>query len=331
MPTTMRTTRRQFVATAFGVVAAALGAEAQPVGPRRRIGVLLVLLSPTGAEAQAFRQGLRDVGYLEGRDVVIEWRSADGDYARLPQLAADLVDRKVDVIVADTTSATQAAQRATSTIPIVMAIVADPVGSGLVTNLSQPGGNLTGLSIMLAELSAKRLQLLKEAMPGLSQVAVLWNPPTPYHAKAVENLKAAAPALAIELSFVNARTSEEIAPAFETVSRTHAQALYVIDCPPFYTHRTTLLRLAGKSRLPVISGERPYADAGALISYGPSYADQMRRSTGYVDKIFKGVKPSGLPIEQPSKFDLVVNLKTAKALGLTIPPSVLLRADQVIE
>ena len=331
MPTTMRTTRRQFVAGSLGLFAAPFVAEAQPVAPRWRIGVLLVLLSPTGPEAQAFRQGLRDVGYVEGRDVAIEWRSADGDYARLPQLAVDLVDRKVDVIVADTTPATQAARRATSTIPIVMAIVADPVGSGLVTNLSQPGGNLTGLSIMLAELSAKRLQLLKEAMPGLTRVVVLWNPPTPYHAKAVENLKAAAPSLAIELSFVSVRTSEEIAPAFEAVSRTHAQALYVIDCPPFYTHRTTLLRLAGKPRLPVISGERPYPDGGALISYGPSYADQMRRSTGYVDKILKGAKPSGLPVEQPNKFDLVVNLKTASALGLTIPPSVLLRADQVIE
>ena len=232
MPTTMRTTRRQFVAGSFGLFAAPLVAEAQPVAPRWRIGVLLVLLSPTGPEAQAFRQGLRDVGYVEGRDVAIEWRSADGDYARLPQLAVDLVDRKVDVIVADTTPATQAARRATSTIPIVMAIVADPVGSGLVTNLSQPRGNLTGLSIMLAELSAKRLQLLKEAMPGLTRVVVLWNPPTPYHAKAVENLKAAAPSLAIELSFVSVRTSEEIAPAFEAVSRTHAQALYVIDCPP---------------------------------------------------------------------------------------------------
>jgi ABC-type uncharacterized transport system substrate-binding protein len=318
------------VVLAVGFVLAPL-AEAQPPASARRIGVLLVLLSPAGKEVQAFRQGLRDAGYVEGRDVVIEWRSANGDYARLPQLAADLVEHKVDVIVADTTPATQAARRATSTIPIIMAIVADPVGSGLVANLSQPGGNVTGLSIMLAELSAKRLQLLKEAMPSLTRVVVLWNPPTPYHVKAVENLKAAAPSLAIELSIVSVRTPEEIGPAFEAVNRARAQALYVVDSPPFFTHRTTLLRLAAKGRLAVISGERPYADEGGLMSYGPSYEDQLRRSAHYVDKILKGAKPSGLPVEQPTKFELVINLKTARALGLTIPQSVLLRADQVIE
>jgi putative ABC transport system substrate-binding protein len=305
-------------------------AEAQPPASRRPIGVLLVLLSPEGKEAQAFRQRLRDAGYVEGRDVVIEWRSANGDYARLPQLAADLVERRVDVIVTDTTPATRAAQRATSTIPIVMAIVADPVGDGLVASLSQPGGNVTGLSIMLAELSAKRLQLLKEAMPSLTRVVALWNPPTPYHAKAVENLKAVAPSLAIELSLVSVRTSEEIVPAFEAVNRARAQALYVIDSPPFFTHRTTILRLAAKARLAVISGERPYADEGGLMSYGPSYEDQLRRSADYVDKILKGAKPSGLPIEQPAKFTLVVNLKTARLFGITISESIMLRADEVI-
>ena len=220
-------TRRAFtfvlgaLAAWFGLGRLPRAAEAQQPAPRRRIGVLLVLLSPADKEAQAFRQGLGDAGYVEGRDVVIEWRSVNGDYARLPQLAADLVERKVDVIVADTTPATQAAQRATSTIPIVMAIVADPVGSGLVANLAQPGGNITGLSIMLAEHSAKRLQLLKEAMPSLTRVVVLWNPPTPYHAKAVENLKAVAPSLAIELSLVSVPTPEEIGPAFEAVNRAH--------------------------------------------------------------------------------------------------------------
>jgi len=184
---------------------------------------------------------------------------------------------------------------------------------------------------MLAELSAKRLQLLKEAMPSLTRVVVLWNPPTPYHSKAVENLKAVAPSLGIELSLVSARTPAEIGPAFEAVTRAHAQALYVVDSPPFFTHRTTLLKLAAKARLAVISGERPYADEGGLMSYGPSYEDQMRRSAEYVDKILKGGKPSGLPIAQPTKFTLVINLKTAKALGLTIPPSLLARVDQVIE
>jgi putative tryptophan/tyrosine transport system substrate-binding protein len=326
-------TRRAFT-FALAALAACSGlgglpraADAQQRASRWRIGVLLVLLSPEGKEAQALRQGLRDAGYVEGRDVLIEWRSANGDYA---QLAADLVERKVDVIVADTTQATQAAQRATSTIPIIMAIVADPVGAGVVASLSRPGGNVTGLSIMLAELSAKRLQLLKEAIPSLSRVVVLWNPPTAYHAKAVEDLKAAAPSLAIELSLVSARTPEEIGPAFEAVNRARAQALYVIDCPPFFTHRTTLLGLAAKARLPVISGERPYADEGALISYGPSYEDQLRRSAGYVDKILKGGKPGGLPIEQPTKFTLVVNLKTARLLGITISESIMVRADEVI-
>jgi len=327
--------RRAFT-FALGTLAACSGvgglsdAFAQQPGSRRRIGVLFVLLSPTDREAQAFRQGLRHAGYVEGRDVVIEWRSANGDYARLPELAADLVEHKVDVIVADTTQATQAAQRATSTVPIVMAIVADPVGSGLVPSLAQPGGNLTGLSIMLAELSAKRLQLLKEAMPGLTRVVALSNPPTAYHAKAIEDLKTVAPSLAIELSIVSARTPEEIGPAFEAVNRAHAQALYVIDCPPFFNHRKTILKLAARTRLAVISGERPYADEGGLLSYGPSYEDQLRRSAVYVDKILKGANPRGLPIEQPTKFTLVVNLKTARTLGITISESILLRADEVI-
>ena len=324
--------RRAFIGTlGGGLLAVPLAAKAQQAAPRWRVGVLLVLLSPTGPEAQAFRQGLRNAGYVEGRDVVIEWRSAAGDYTRLPQLAAELVGQRVDVIVADTTQATEAARGATSTIPIVMAIVADPVGSGVVANLSQPGGNITGLSIMLAELSAKRLQLLKDALPRLTRVAALWNPPTAYHARALENLKAAAPSLAVELTAVSARTSEEIGPAFEAVSRARAEALYVVDCPPFFTHRAAIVKRAMSARLPVISGETPYTAVGALMSYGPSYEDQLRRTTEYVDKIFKGARPSDLPIEQPKKFDLVINLKTAHALGLTIPPSLLQRADHVVE
>jgi putative tryptophan/tyrosine transport system substrate-binding protein len=323
--------RRAFL-TGFGAVLAtplAVGAQ-QPATPRR-VGVLLALLSPDSKEAQAFRQGLLDAGYGEGRDVAIEWRSANGNYARLPKLAGDLVERKVDVIVADITLATEAAKRATTKIPIVMAIVADPVGSGLVQNLAQPGGNVTGLSIMLAELSGKRLQLLREAIPTLARVGVVWNPATPWHAKAVANLMGVSRSLAIELSFATVRTPEEINPAVEAVSRARAQALYVVDGPPIFTNRTTFLRLASQARLPVISGERQYTDEGGLISFGPNYEDQMRRSAAYVDKILKGTKPGNMPIEQPTKFELVINLKTAKALGLTIPPSLLLRADQVIE
>ena len=289
-----------------------------------------MLFSPESKEAQAFRQGLRDAGYSEGRDVVIEWRFANGDYDRVPQLVTDLVQRKVDVIVTDVTFSARAALRATSTIPIVITIAADPVASGLVTNLGHPGANITGLSVMIADLVTKRLQLLKEAMPQATRVAILWNPATPYHTKAVQDIKAAAPSLSITFNFAGARTPEQFGPAFSAAKRAHAQALFVIDAPLFFTHRTTLLQLASKARLPVISGEKQFADAGGLMSYGANYADQLRRSAGYVDKILKGAKPGDLPIELPTQYELVVNLKTAKALGLTIPESILLRADGVI-
>jgi putative ABC transport system substrate-binding protein len=261
---------------------------------------------------------------------VIEWRSANGDYNRVPELAADLVQRKVDVIVVDTTVATRAAKRATSIIPIVMATIADPVGTGLVASLAHPGGNVTGLSMMTTDLSAKRLQLLKEAIPQLSRVAVLWNPDTPYHPKAIEELKAVAPSLSIKPSFVGARTSKDFSAAFSAVRRVRAQALYVIIDPYFFNHRMTLLALASKARVPVIYGEKNFAETGALMSYGPNFADMFRRSAEYVDKIFKGAKPADLPIEQPKEYELVINLKTAKAVGLTIPESILLRADEVI-
>lgn len=301
----------------------------QPASPRR-IGVLLVAISSESKEVQEFRQGLRDAGFSEGRDLVIEWRSANGDYARIPELVADLVQRKVEVIVVDTALATQAVKRAASTIPIVMTSIADPVGSGLVASLAQPGGNVTGLSMMTSDVTGKRLQLLKEAIPRVARVAVLWNPDTAFHTKAIEDLKAAAPALSIELSFVSARTPEEFGPAFSAVSRAHAQALYVMDDPFFFKHRTTLFKLASKPRLPTMYGLRPFVDAGGLMSYGTKLGDLFRRSAGYVDKILKGAKPSDLPIEQPTQFELAVNLKTAKALGITIPQSILLRADEVI-
>ena len=319
------------LAACLVLVAPSRAADAQPPASPRRVGVLLALLAPESKEVQAFRQGLRDAGYVEGRDVVIEWRSAKGDYARLPQLAADLVKSKVDVIMSDITVATQAAKDATSSIPIVMAIVADPVGSVLVASLAQPGANVTGLSIMLAELSGKRLQLLREAMPRLTRVGVIWNPATPWHAKAVENLKATAASLGMDLSFATVRTPEEIGPAVSTVSRAHPQALYVVDGPPLFTHRATFLELATTARLPVISSERQYTDEGGLISYGPNYEDQLRRAAEYVDKILKGGKPRDLPIQQPTKFVFVVNLKTARALNVTIPKTILLRADEVIE
>ena len=318
------------LAACLGSFSFAIAADAQQPASPRHIGVLLALFSQESKEAQAFRQGLRDAGYAEGRDLVIEWRSANGDYNRVPELAADLVQRKVDVIVVDTTVATRAAKRATSTIPIVMATIADPVGTSLVASLAHPGGNVTGLSVMTTDLSAKRLQLLKEAIPQLTRVAVLWNPDTPYHPKAIEEIKAVAPSLSIKPSFVGAQTSEDFSAAFSAVRRARAQALYVIIDPYFFNHRMTLLALASKARLPVIYGEKNFAEAGALMSYGPNFGDMFRRSAEYVDKIFKGAKPADLPIEQPKEYELVINLKTAKALGLTIPEPILLRADEVI-
>jgi putative tryptophan/tyrosine transport system substrate-binding protein len=314
----------------LGPFAPVEAADAQQPAAPWHIGVLSVSYSPESSEAREFRQGLVDAGYSEGRDVLIEWRSANGDYGRVSQLAADLVYGKVDVIVVGNTVAAQALQRATSTIPIVMAAVADPVGSGLVASLAHPGGNITGLAPMTVELSAKRLQLLKEAIPRLARVAVLWNPDSPYHQKVIEDLKAVAPSLSIELKFAHVRKADEFAPAFSAISRANAQALYVIEDSFFITNRAIVLKLASKARLPAIFGTRAFADGGGLMSYGVNYGDQYRRSAAYVDKILRGAKPGDLPIEQPTKLELVVNLKTAKALGITIPESILLRADEVI-
>jgi len=325
-----RITRRAFtrdLAILIGSVGLPGNAYTQQPAAPRRIGALLVAFSPESKEVQAFRQALRDAGYAEGRDVVIEWRF---DYNRIPEEADDLVQRQVEVIVVTSTLPAQAIKRATSTIPIVMAIVADPVGSGLVTNLAHPGGNVTGLSLMMADLTAKRLQLLKETMPQLTRVAVLWNPDTPYHTKVIQDLKAAAPSLSIELSFVGARAPEQFGPAFLAVRRARAQALYVIEDPVFFNHRMTLVKLASKARLPIIYWVKEFAEAGGLMSYGANYSDLMRQSVRYVDKILKGARPGDLPVEQPTKFELVVNLKTAKALGITIPQSILVRAEEVI-
>jgi putative ABC transport system substrate-binding protein len=334
---TRRIGRRTFAAglTGLAVCLATFGlpgaSDAQQPAAPRRIAVLSVSFSPEGKEAQAFRQGLLDAGYSEGRDVVIEWRFANGNYDRVPGLAADLVQRKVDVIVVDGTVVAQGVKRATSTIPIVMALVADPVAAGLVTSLAHPGGNVTGLSMMIPELSAKRLHLLKEIDPQLARAAVLWNPASPFHAQVIEELKAASPSLGIELSFIRVQKPEQIDPAFSAVMRAHAQALYVMEDTVIYTHRMTLLNLVSKARIPAIYNVRRFVDDGGLISYGTNYDDLFRRSAGYVDKILKGAKPANLPVEQPIKFDLVVNLRTAKALGLTMPQSILLQADEVIK
>jgi putative ABC transport system substrate-binding protein len=324
--------RREFI-TFLGSAAVGwpLAARAQQTASPQRIGVLLVGLSAESEELQHFRQGLRDVGYSEGRNVVIEWRSAKGDYDRVPELVVDLVRSKVDVIVLDSTVGTQVAKRSTSTIPIVMALVIDPVGTGLVKSLAHPGGNVTGLSMMTADINSKRLQLLKEAIPQLTRAAVLWNPDHPFHPKVVEDLKVIAPLLSMELSFVGARAPEQFGPAFSDVNRVQAQALYVVDDPIFFAHRMTLFKLASTARLPTIHELGRWPKEGGLMSYGPDVNDLFRRAAIYVDRILKGTKPADLPVEQPTKFELKINLKTAKALGLTIPESILLRADEVID
>jgi len=323
--------RRKFLILGGSGIAFPLTARAQQTASPRRIGVLLVGLSPESKEAQQFRQGLREARYSEGKDVVIEWRSAEGNYDRVPGLIADLIQRKVEVIVVDSTVGTEAAKRFTSTIPIVMALVIDPVGSGLVNSLPYPGGNVTGLSMMTTELNSKRLQLLKEVSPLLSRAAVLWNPDHPFHAQVVKDLKAVAPSLSIELTSVGMRTEEQFGPGFAEVSRAEAQALYVVEDPIFFAHRMTLLKLAATARLPTIHELRRFPEAGALMSYGPDLHDLFRRAAIYVDRILKGAKPADLPVEQPTKFEFVINLKTAAALGLTVPQSLLARADEAIE
>ena len=277
---------REFI-TLLGGAAAGIwpfAARAQKIAAPRRVGVLLVGLSPESKEAQHFRRGLRDAGYSEARDLVIEWRSAKGDYDLVPKLIAELVEARVDVIVLDSTVATELAKRATSTIPIVMALVVDPVGSGLVKSLAHPGENVTGLSMMTTELNSKRLQLLKEVTPNLSRAAVLWNPDHPFHAKVVEDLKVIAPSLSLELSFVDVRTPERFASAFAEVSRAKAQALYVVEDPIFFAHRTVLLKLASSAGLPTIHELRRFPEAGALMSYGPDLHDLFRRAAFYVDR-----------------------------------------------
>ena len=336
--TTARMGRRTFASTlaacvAFAALSIPGAADAQQPAPARRIGVLLVGLSPESKEALEFRNGLRDAGYDEGRDLVIEWRSANGDDDRLSELAAGLVQRKPDVIVVMTTRGVRAVKRATSIIPTVM-MVGDPVGSGLVANLAHPGGNVTGVSIMgTPELWAKRLQLLKETFPRLTRVAVLWNPATPltpWQAKAVQGLKAAAHSLSLQLSFVTVGTPVEIGQALSGIRRARAQALCVFADAQSSDYRETLLRLASETGLPAMYSERRFADEGGLMSYGANRMDQWRRAAAYVDKILRGAKPGDLPIEQPTKFELVVNLRTARAIGLPIPQSVLLQANDVL-
>ena len=314
------------------LLAVAVTVEAQQPKKVLRIGYL----SPGSASGisdriEAFRQGLRDLGYVVGENIIIEWRSGQGKRERWDELAAELVRLKVDVIVTGGQSMTQAAKKATSTIPIVMAQDSDPVGNGFVASLARPGGNVTGLSNLRPELSGKRLELLKEIVPEVSRVAVLANSNEPGNARIVKEIELPAEASGVQLQVLDVVSSKDIEIAFRAATKAHADALLVVDSAILTDHRREIANLALKSRLPAIYGSSVWVEFGGLVGYGPSFADLARRAAIYVDKILKGAKPADLPVEQPTKFELVINLKAAKQIGLTIPPNVLARADRVIK
>ncbi|MSP96592.1 MAG: ABC transporter substrate-binding protein, partial [Betaproteobacteria bacterium] len=279
-----------------------------------------------------FRQGMRELGYVEGKNLVIEWRSAEGNNERLPDLAAELVNLKVDVIIAGGTPATSAAQKATGTIPIIMGGIGDPIGSGFIKSLARPAGNITGLSGMgEGVLVLKQLEMLLAMVPKLSRVAVLVNPSNTYNIKVLEIVRAAGQKRGVKILRVEARTPQEIDNAFSSVRQQNAGALIVLLEPFFQQQKSQIAELTAKHRLPAMAADRVYSEAGVLMSYGQSVAGQYRRAAYYVDKIFKGAKPGDLPVERPTIFELVINGKTAKALGLKIPQSLLISADKVIE
>jgi putative ABC transport system substrate-binding protein len=305
-------------------------AEAQQSTKVRRIGYL-TSASGLGPREEAFRQGLRGLGYVEGQNIVIEYRFAQGKLDHLPDRAAELVRLKVDVIVTPSTLDALAAQRATRTIPIVMAASGDAVATGLVASLARPGGNITGLTALSRELSGKRLELLKEAVPGLSRVAVLWNAANPDKAHDVEETQVAARALGLQVQSLEVRGPNDFESAFRAATKKRAGALLTLTDTLTSFHQRQVVDLAAKSRLPSIYEFGEWVDAGGLMSYGPNDADLFGRAATYVDKILKGAKPGDLPVEQPRKFELVINLKTAKKIGLSVPPEVLVRADKVIK
>jgi len=303
-------------------------AEAQQPKKVPRIGVLSPGFPGPSPLLDAFRQGLHELGYVEGQNIAIEYRFAEAKPEPLPDLAAELVRLKVDVILAINTPAVQAAKNATKTIPIVFTWVSFP--DSFVASLARPGGNVTGLTTLSEDLSGKRLELLKEALPGISRVAVLWNSANPNPTYQFREMERASLQLGIQLQPLGVRGPDELPNAFKVATREHAGALFVIEDAVLLQHRTRILDLAAKLRLPVASSYREFAEAGGLLSYAPNLPDQFHRAATYVDKILKGTKPADLPVEQPMKFELIINLKTAKQIGLTIPPDVLARADRVI-
>ena len=309
-----------------------LSADAQQPTKIPRIGFLgATYPSTNAARIEAFRQGLRELGYVEGKSVVIEYRWAEGKTERLPSLAAELVRLKEDIIVTAGTAVTRPAKEATSTIPIVMSFDNDPVGSGFVASLARPGGNITGLSALAPELSGKRLELLKEIVPRLSRVAVFGTSTQPGNAQSLKEIELAAAAFGVKLQYLEVRDPKDNETAFQAARKGHADAVLVLSSPVIFSQRTQIADLAVKNRVPVIFPQSEYVEDGGLMSYAPNYPDLFRRAATYVDKILKGAKPADLPVEQPKKFEFIINLKAAKQIGLTIPPNVLVRADRVIK
>jgi len=322
----------EMLIVALALLAGPLGATAQQPAKVPRVGYLGSSSPAVDADLiGAFRQGLRDLGYIEGQNLVIEYRWAEGRYERLPEFAAELVRLKVDVLLTAGTPGALAAKRATPTIPIVMVRVGDPVAYGLVASLARPGANLTGLSTDSTEVDGKRLELLKEILPSLSRVGVLLNPANPNTALHWKQVQAAAEALHLKLERVEVKRAEDFDAAFAALARQRPRAFLMLGDLFLFAHRARIVTFATRQRLPAMYPTREFVDAGGLISYAASSSDMYRRAATYVDKILKGAKPADLPVEQPTRFELVVNMKTAKALGLTIPPSVLVRADQVIQ
>jgi putative ABC transport system substrate-binding protein len=326
--------RKKVVGLVLSAMLLALGfpAEAEQA---KKISTIGVLAAPSASfispRVNAFREGLHDLGYVEGKNIAIEYRYAEGKLDQLPALAAELVRLKVDVIVAVGTPAIKALKTATRTIPIVMATVGDPIGTGIVESLARPGGNITGLTILSPELSGKRLELLKETFPRVTRVAVLWNPSNQSNSIALKETQAASQALALQLQSLEVRSLKDFEDAFESATRIGAHAIITLPDALINTHHRRISDFAAKNRLPAMYAGPEFVEAGGLMSYAPSYTDQFRRAAYYVDKILKGAKPAELPVEQPTKFELVINLKAAKQIGLTIPPNVLARADRVIK
>ena len=324
----------KFFSLALGALLWALGslADAQQQAKVPRIGYLgTASASANLVRIEAFRQGLRELGYVEGKSIVIEYRWAEGKLDRIPALAAELVRLKVDIIVASGTTSTRAAKEATVTIPIVMGFNNDPVGNGFVTSLAHPGGNITGLSTLAPEISGKQLELLKEIVPKLSRVAVLGSSTTPGNAQARREIELAAGALKVQLQYLDVLATKDIETAFRAASNGRADAVVVLQSFVVLPQRKQIADLAVKNRLPAIYYSIEYVEDGGLMTYSVSVTDLSRRAATYVDKILKGAKPADLPVEQPTKFELVINLKAAKQIGLTIPPNVLARADKIIK